>query len=143
MDENENKTIETEVSESKKPIRSFADVQATLAPTLGAEDAVEPTVVYFYMHRTVRDYRFGDFHFRDFLLTLRSEEENQDFIDAYLEMSEDERTQIIEYHPDVAAKVYTPVGQSGAATAVARGPAATSQFKDPKLLTPAKTLGLN
>lgn len=123
-----------------KKLRTFADVAAGLPnddpeaiPGLDSN-----AVSYFYRHRTVRDFRYGKWHFRDFMLTIRSEEENQKFLDDFIDMPLEERTQIVEYHPDMAAKVESEVGAVRANPQVHRGPAGTSQFKDPKLLSQAK-----
>lgn len=119
----------------EKKLRSFADVQQTLVTDdVDLESLVdENAVAYYYRHRTTRDFRFGKWHFRDFMMTIRSEEENQRWIDDYVDMPSDEQTQIYEYHPEAAARVETPVG-----AATVRGPLGTTHIKDPKILSQAK-----
>lgn len=128
---------------AKNPVRrTFKDVEVT--PITIEEKIFAEESVYTYKHNRTRDFRCGpfgfEFHFKDYILTINSESENQRWLDVYETLPIDERFQIVEYHPELLAQVERPVGTAGQAYGqkILRGAVPTSQMNDPRAINRPK-----
>lgn len=122
MDAQENKT------EDSQTIRSFADVQVT-EDNFFEKFSEEKGTPFYYLHKRTRSFHIGKFSFEEFVLTVYGERENQEWINTYVQLPLEERTQIVEYHPELVSQIERPVGSN-----VIRGAVSTSQIPDQKVV---------
>lgn len=127
-------TIDGAVGESgeteSKTTRSFSDVQVNEENFMDYLVQTGRNVTHYYRHKRTRSFHIGEFSFEDFILTIRSEGENQRWIDTYMDLPLEERTQIVEYHPELVAQIERPVGSN-----VVRGAVASSLIPDQKVIS--------
>lgn len=121
----------TDNEEVIRPARTFADVAVTGENYLEKMAEEEASVtIYTYLHKRTRSFHVGEFSFEEYILRVRGDKLNQKWIDTYLELPIEERSQIVEYHPELISQIERPVG-----SAVVRGAVATSQIPDKKVVT--------
>ena len=124
--------------------RTFGDVAVTVNSIEEDIFLSDEYVSYTYKHNRTRDFRCGvfgaEFHFKDYILTINTESENQRWLDTYQSLPIDERLQIVEYHPELIQQIERPVGTAGQAYGqrILRGAVPTSQMNDPRAVNRPK-----
>lgn len=83
--------------------------------------------IAYFKHKLIREFQIGPFHFVNSILAIRSEEELAAFRALITDRNvpESERAGIVEYHPELLAKVEQPLTAT-------RGAQSTETILDPK-----------
>lgn len=83
--------------------------------------------IAYYKHKLIREYQIGPFRFENSILAIRSEEELAAFkaLITHRNVPDSERAGIVEYHPELLARVERPLTAS-------RGAQGTDSILDTK-----------
>lgn len=116
----------TEVQESSFNFFDGQDDSIDEAP-IEIEPLPEP--IACYKNKAYRRYQMGNFDFKDHLLYIYSEAENQAFLEMHRSLPPIERNAIVAFNFKAVSNLEKPI-----TSAAVRGITSSSNIKDPKVL---------